>query len=154
MTADYGMIARAFARNDFHQGGAKGWWGVVAPITVFDEAAPLCPTPPLCNFGSFQAERGFSPLDMFQNKYCKQQSIWMYNDGHYAFWTFRVFYILISRHLFLCNKINILYIINNKVMGGAWSLLVIPSKFDIFLHYKYNSNNRILNSSCLSVAFN
>lgn len=58
-------------RKSFHQGGAIIWWGAVAPITVLYDTAPQCPTPSLCNFGSFRAERGFSPLDMFQNKYCK-----------------------------------------------------------------------------------
>lgn len=68
------------------------------------------PTPSLSAFGSFQAKRGFSPLETVQNKYCTRQNTWIYNDGHYPLSTFGVFYVFVSDPLFLCNEINVRYV--------------------------------------------
>lgn len=101
----YWMNAHASTRGEFPSGrsfmleGSRG---------ANSRGPCLRPTPPRCAFGSFQPKRGFLPRH-FQNKYCKRQCTWMYNDGHYPLSMFRVFYVLVRKLLFLCNKINVWY---------------------------------------------
>lgn len=91
------------------------------------------PTPSLYAFGSFRAKRGFSPNETVENKYCKRQSTWIYNDGHYPFWKFRVFYILVSMLLFLCSEINVCYI--RPIYQGVVKSGRHTVKCDIFVCY-------------------
>lgn len=94
-------------------GGSEPMMGPTAPPAAFST-----------RFRELSSEKRVFPLETVQNKYCKRQNTWIYNDGHYPLLTFGVFYIFVSDPLFLCNEINVSYVQIYKRGVGSQDAIV------------------------------